>query len=341
LYDRSYRQTPKNHYKNTFPSRGSHNINKSIEFNTKFGVLSAERSRKDIQSSYTKLNQRGTKEPFEDSIRTMKTIKSVSHKNSKDNLFKGTKHDAISLPGTRYFNYANEGSTKNGYKKYTNCLNSSGVESALSDTPNKPKDNRNYSKPYKFPSSYVSSYRYRSTSHQNNLDSENIKESTYQMRSQTSKEPTQPQRKSQGYRNIHPDEDISINFGERVRARKAVRNREFEKIYQESSEGFLQAPPINDIGKNAYLKLDDNQTNTRNSLADQIKKHAVSQRGTHFHNIETLNSARSSKHTSGRDSRPSVLMEKDIPDEGNARRPDGHITQMKNFKMSVKKSKTY
>jgi hypothetical protein len=55
-----------------------------------------------------------------------------------------------------------------------------------------------------------------------------------------------------------------------------------------------------------------------------------------------LNSPRCSRLTNDRDSRssyPSILTEKDIPDEGNARRIDEHQTKSKNFQMSGSKNK--
>jgi hypothetical protein len=149
------------------------------------------------------------------------------------------------------------------------------------------------------------------------------------------------ERKSLHYRNVHPEtqQDTSINFEERVKARQAMRSREFERVYQESTEGALKTPPMGNLGGKACLKLDLRQNTTRRSLADQIKQHSANNHRTRHINLDVLNSERSVEVDFNQHPRSSVLMEKDIPDEGNARRPDGHKTKMNNFQGTGRKVK--
>lgn len=322
-------------------SRGSesYQADRSLEFNTKHSVLSAERHGKYEKNSYTHLRVSNA-EP----IRTMKMMKSISSKNSVNNLLKGVRTDTL-LPAETHKTSMNhsrdEKLWKGDNRSYMYNRDSSTNNSKGYDSPNKPNETRVYSKLYKFPSSYANTNRYRSISFQSKLDSSGVESPQKSMES-NKKSALLPQRKSQQYRNLLPGsntEDESINYEARVKARQAMRAKEFEKLYQQSSEMVLKTPPMETVGQKAALHLRSEGDEIRKSLAEQIEKHTVNQKGTRFHNMEALNSDRPKRHIRIQKDSSAVLLEKDIPDEGNARRPDLHKTKINHFQGTSRKLK--
>ena len=333
------RQTPKSQLAYDNSSRGSYNINKSSEFPSKLYVLSAERNGRNHQNSYAK-----TRVENGDASHTIKIMNPLSNKASVNNLLRGTRAETITSQERRPYGQTKgygEQELNRAARGFVNYLDGSEGSSGRVDSPNKPKDTRNYNRPYKIPNSYANSNRYRSISFQSKLEAESSAGSPQMSRGMTVKGTGLYERKSLHYRNVHPEtqQDTSINFEERVKARQAMRSREFERVYQESTEGALKTPPMGNLGGKACLKLDLRQNTTRRSLADQIKQHSANNHRTRHINLDVLNSERSVEVDFNQHPRSSVLMEKDIPDEGNARRPDGHKTKMNNFQGTGRKVK--
>jgi hypothetical protein len=226
-----------------------------------------------LKSSHTNKNVR------QERLSAMKVIRSVCHRDQVESMFKG--RSSIEEKEPKYFNYS-KNDRENKYRKYANYAdNWAGLDSSL-DTPNKPKDNRSNTKPYKLPGEYISSFRYRSTSFQNSFS----EPPSYYSKTGSSRETFSTQSKQK-------EEDI--NYAERALARKATRAKEFEKVYKESTEGGLKSPPIQEVAKRAYLKLDRQpQKEDRGTLAEQVRKYKDSQKINEYKNLETLNSDRGS-----------------------------------------------
>jgi hypothetical protein len=279
--------TPKRNFSK--PYRESCLTNKSIDFSNRYEGLSAEwvtrkdpkfgpsplmvdKTFRDNQISYRK-NVR------QERLSAMKVIRSVCHRDQVESMFKG--RSSIEEKEPKYFNYS-KNDRENKYRKYANYAdNWAGLDSSL-DTPNKPKDNRSNTKPYKLPGEYISSFRYRSTSFQNSFS----EPPSYYSKTGSSRETFSTQSKQK-------EEDI--NYAERALARKATRAKEFEKVYKESTEGGLKSPPIQEVAKRAYLKLDRQpQKEDRGTLAEQVRKYKDSQKINEYKNLETLNSDRGS-----------------------------------------------
>lgn len=116
-----------------------------------------------------------------------------------------------------------------------------------------------------------------------------------------------------------------------------MRNKEFEKVYQESTEGNLKPPPNAELRKKSQSNAQNSYEITRRSLADQIKRQSAIKSNYSHQNVESLNSSRSYKKPNK--PRSSVLVEKDIPDEGNAQKPDMTKAKINDFHGTGRKTK--
>jgi hypothetical protein len=318
------RKSPKSKYHNILPTRGSYNLNKSIEMNSNRNILSTDRLHQDNVRSFR--NQRTSNpEPF----RTIKTMKSVSKEASLKKL-KPSKSE-FNMPDKHYYGNDKSEVVRNG-KSYPSWLDHS-ENSANKDTPNKPVDGRHHTESHKLPSTYIDLYRYRSSSFQNNLDSRNDR-SQHKIAVKSS---LGPDRKLDNYHSKYSKHRESINYEERVNARKAMRSNEFEKLYQESTEGNLKSPPIHELTNSNGLNINTSYDKNRRSLAEQIQKHSTLKNKHSYHNLESLDSSRTNREPNKPRSGP--LGEKDIPDEGSARRPDLHKTKINDFHGTGRKMK--
>lgn len=323
--------------KNIQLSRGSGSriSDKSLEFGSKPSVLSADRNQKYENTSYKNLRTSNA-----DSIKTMKMMQSISNKNSVNNLLRGGRVDGSGTHENSRHNMSNSRDDKVYQalsKPFATYLDNSENDSKAYDSPNKPNDGKSYSNKYKLPSNNTNSSRYRSISFQSKLESSGA-ESASKSNERNKFAKFLPERKSQHYRNLPPKEEEDINFEARVKARQAMRNREFERVYQESTENILKSPPIHEVSSKAPLRFQNTFENSRKSLADQMQKQK-SHPLKFYHNIETLNTDRSGNRIYDMQVRSAVLVEKEIPDEGNAQRPDMHKTKINNFQGTGRKPK--
>lgn len=290
------RQTPKSKYQNMVPSRGSYNLNKSIEMNSNRGMHASDRLYNDDTQSFR--NPRTSNpEPF----RTIKTMKSISKCPSEK--FSNLKNLNLNTADKHYYRNEKSSELVRDGRTYSNWIYNSD-NSANNDSPNKPANGRSNpenvkylndadfkgNKPYKLPSTYIDSYRYRSISFQNNIGSRNGRDHN----EITVKSTLGQERKSENYHAKYNKHSDSINFEERVNARKAMRSKEFEKLYQESTEGNLKSPPINELSKNR-LNVNTSYDRTRKTLAEQIHRHSQLKSNESYKNIESLNSSRTNR----------------------------------------------
>ena len=256
-----------------------------------------------------------------------------------------SKHSANNLLQTENsinpFRMTNDESSHQIKDKEEVFINSSNLSASGSkfknNSPSRSKDTSHFKQnPKAISSSYIYSNRYRSISFQNKLEFNKGK-----YNHNVSYEESQDQeRRSYHYKNrmhskVSAGETEHINFGAKARARKAHRNKEFEQIYKESTEGALKSPPMMNAGTKATLKLDVMLPSTsRKSLANRSKEE--SQRRTLYHQMEALTSDRSQPTFHYPEN---ILAEKDIPDEGNACQPELHRIKLNDFHCTGQKLK--
>jgi hypothetical protein len=262
---------------------------------------------------------------FSEPVKTLKTIKSASNKNSLNSLMKGSKVNAFAFPDRGKYIERREEEIE--YFDIESDHNSEDIEVSDSNTKcidsmSILKDWRFNDKSVNFPGNYLNSLRFRSISYENRIG---ISRSTKSIDNQQDRTVIRDVRKSQNY-------ESSNNKQTRRRIELADETNpsvnEFEKIYQESIDGVLKTPPILGIGNKSSLKASSVYGQTRRSVAEQIR-------------IDP--SSRANKYNIAGDSKSidkmyymnkpvfKVLAEKDIPEEGNARRPDRHRTKINDF----------
>jgi hypothetical protein len=320
-----HKKAPKNKYHNILPTRGSYNMNKSIEMNLNRNILFADRLHQDDVQSFR--DQRTSiPEPF----RPIKTMKSVS-KDPSLRKMRPSKSE-FNMSDKRYYGNEKYSEVVRDGKSYPNWLDHS-ENSANKDTPNKPVDGKHHTESHKLPSTYIDLYRYRSSSFQNNLETRNDR-SQHKIAIKSS---LLRDRRSDNYHSKYSKRRDSINYAERVNARKAMRSKEFEKLYQESTEGNLKSPPIHELNNSNGLNMNTSYDKNRKSLAEQIQKHSTLKNKHSYQNLESLNSSRNNREPNK--PRTGPLGEKDIPDEGEARRPDLHKTKINDFHGTGRKTK--
>ena len=89
----------KNEWTFDVKSRGSHNINKSIEFKRNAGSISLEKDNQQMNLQFA----------HPERVKTLKALKSASNKSSMNNLMKGSKIDAFAFPDRgKYINKKGE-----------------------------------------------------------------------------------------------------------------------------------------------------------------------------------------------------------------------------------------
>lgn len=315
------RRTFKNTY--NYEPRGSNAMNKSNEFVSKQGMLSADRSNFSNESS-----RKPRKVPDGP---LLKYPGCLSSKNSTNNLLRSDLQNPFP-PAKRHHN---DNQIKDKEEVFVNSSNLSASGSKFkNNSPVRMSDNLQTihvaPKSGVNTSGYVYSNRYRSISFQNKLDIKRENSKAYQ--------PMPTQRRSHHYYNpIVPAQNLDdVNFEAKIRARKAMRTKEFEKIYKESTEGALQTPPMVGItGSKASLKLDILNPITRKSLVQYTKEE--SQGRSLYHQMELLTSDRSQPNFHYPEN---ILSEKEIPDEGNARKPEKHQTKLNDFQGNGKRLQT-
>ena len=158
-------RTPKGKYSNVLSSRGSYNLNKSIELSSSNIVNSVGKHHINEPRSFKKY------QAFEDNVKIIKTMKSISKVGSAHLLPKPLNPEPFKVASNRYEMSSRERPRNRTSKD--NRINFSNENISGRDSPNKPiNDSRDYYQPYKFPSAYSNSYRYRSGSRQGRLGSE-------------------------------------------------------------------------------------------------------------------------------------------------------------------------
>ena len=177
-----------------------------------------------------------------------------------------------------------------------------------------------------YPGNYLNSFRYRSISFENKIGVARSTENIDNIKNECSA--IANTRKSQHYGNFNNRQNRrNINLG---CENPDSRSNEFEKIYKESIEGVLKTPPISNIGNKSSLKATSVYGNNRRSLAENIRINP-SYKGDNWHIEVNSNSKSDDKLSYFNKPTFKVLAEKDIPEEGNARRPDRHRTKMNDF----------
>lgn len=135
----------RSHYAYQHKPRGAHQVNKSIEVNKDFRMLTTNRNtrREEVTDSHSKIVHA---EP----VRNLKVIRSVSNKNSMNNLLRGPGINAFSFPERERLDQL-----KPDKARYVNNheedLEQSSSESNLKETPfNKCRVSNDYRKQNKF-----------------------------------------------------------------------------------------------------------------------------------------------------------------------------------------------
>ena len=316
------KESHNNYFKNDQPfeikSRGSYNINKSIELNKNFNPIPCGRE-------YEQMN---SKLEYSEPIKTLKTIKSVSNKNSLNSLMKGSKVNAFAFPDRGKYIDKREEEINNF--DIESDQNSEDIE--VSDSNTKwidsmctLKDWRFNDKSVNFPGNYLNSLRFRSISFENRIGI-----------SRSTKSIENARQENTVVNDIRKSHNFECSNDKQTRRRIELADdtnpkvNEFEKIYQESIEGVLKTPPIFGIGNKSSLKASNVYGNSRRSLAEQIRINPSNRV-----NKSNISDEENSKSNTKIDyyNKPTfrVLGEKDIPDEGNARRPDRHRTKINDF----------